>query len=678
MSHIEKVEGVKKSDGSTVLYQTEKSRDNPLICMKKGKKMVTNVEPGTPRKMVTNVEPDSSCNMVRIEKDEETGNLCEAGGISDKGECHIMATVANKYTMSTDELIQQNSTNLISSDIRIENGRVYFKNLVAFNFTIVIDSFINSIDDAGEEKQLFSITINVLRKEGMLKRMVRKGISRKKLISENFINSIHYCSTDLDRSSMLNVWYRYINFMIDNSNAPSVTIYDHAGWKLIQNQMLYVDGEKVIGFPYIKAKARTKRIIRKCQNKALKEIFERARSVLKRTSQMDVLLLYVFSSFLYKIFGLANVPLKFSLFIVGERGSQKTALATCFSQIENKVSPVLTFQATKAGIMSRFADYSDAVMLIDDLAPTTNMARRRDYEEKLEAIIRIVGDSTERVICTSFIDEEKKKPEYKVVGGCIFTGEYYENAGCESSRARTVSLEINNGEVNLDVLAEFQTHPEYVEGMLYGIIEYVSINYSKTISLINEMFSAYRYKYQNMFSNGRYGDYIGQLMATAAIIYDAFYEQNLMDRNAFLYMIEESVMDVLNTNDQKMRRKSTIFNLVAAIVFFEETSQSYRWGEDVEWEKPFIIYDDDFFYLDSQHLVDIQTHYFSKHGIGNVPLTTYEATNLLKNNGIITEYMEGNKKRYARKYSVYKGKRLLQLSKKAIEDIFNKAHVSDQ
>ena len=56
----------------------------------------------------------------------------------------------------------------------------------------------------------------------------------------------------------------------------------------------------------------------------------------------------------------------------------KTSLALAMTQVENKKTPTYTLKATGAGLEAGFRDYKDAVMLIDDLAPTNDTAMERE------------------------------------------------------------------------------------------------------------------------------------------------------------------------------------------------------------------------------------------------------------------------------------------------------------
>ena len=144
-------------------------------------------------------------------------------------------------------------------------------------------------------------------------------------------------------------------------------------------------------------------------------------------------------------------------------------------------------------------------MLIDDLAPSLDSSTKKDKEKLLESIIRLFGDSTERVINTRFMRDKSENIEYKVKGGAVVTGEYFYGAGTESSIARAVVVEIEENSVDLEKLRYYQKNPEILESLVYEFIEFVYKNQQYVLNILSNRVDEYRqYSANNKnFSNGR-------------------------------------------------------------------------------------------------------------------------------------------------------------------------------
>lgn len=220
------------------------------------------------------------------------------------------------------------------------------------NFYAKLEKSYEIIDDRGNEVQCFDVEFMVFRNGGMRKHSI-KMVWASDLKSGKVLAKVPFHVIYVDRSKFSAIWGKYVNELIEEFDGEEVILYAKAGWKELNGKWIYVDGQKAIGIPDSNCKALTNRVINSSiDSKSHYNFFAEMLQVVKDMPKMAVLLLYVFASFIYKILAEVGFPLKFSLVLVGPRGCRKTSLGLCFSQLENKTSPKLNFNATKAGIQS--------------------------------------------------------------------------------------------------------------------------------------------------------------------------------------------------------------------------------------------------------------------------------------------------------------------------------------
>ena len=501
------------------------------------------------------------------------------------------------------------------------------------------------------------------------------NVSKEELESLEFLKRVPYavCSSKVAKNDFKNILYCYVNYLVAEFNGKTKYVTRSTGWINFRGQKVYVDSEKALGFPELPIHAIGGMRIKNTDSiKNLWEQFQLMRSVIKEKGSMEVLLLYVLMSFLFTLFQEAGRTIKHCMFIMGQRATRKTALALCFTQIENKDFPEYNFLATESGIQAHFQDYHDSCIFIDDLAPTCNPSKRRVSEQKLEMIIRLFGDAGKRVINTTFATAAAQNLDYSIKGGCIVTGEYFYSAGVESSIARTVVIELEKDSVNLELLTYFQHHPEVLETLLYRFLIFVTRHWEECKASIKKVVESYRRKYQHQYSNGRYADYLGQYMATAYMLIDFLKEDSGVDEfqgNKLYGQIEEEVVCFLTANDRKMKSRAPINTLLMSIAYMAEIGKIVTWGEKLPAEIACLIETDTAFYLRQKDLPDILKLYCSKTGEPYIQMSSQELGKLLKQSEVCTVYYEGGEERLSKKYPKdYDNIRLMEISKAVLVD----------
>lgn len=104
--------------------------------------------------------------------------------------------------------------------------------------------------------------------------------------------------------------------------------------------------------------------------------------------------MFAVMSFSYSLLKMADILPKFVLFVNGPRGSYKTSMSLILTQLERTESPKYNLKARAAGLETGYKEYKDAVMLVDDLAPTEELRERNIMQSNLELVVRAFGDGT--------------------------------------------------------------------------------------------------------------------------------------------------------------------------------------------------------------------------------------------------------------------------------------------
>ena len=166
------------------------------------------------------------------------------------------------------------------------------------------------------------------------------------------------------------------------------------------------------------------------------------------------ILAFAFLSPLNHFLKLTGHEPKFVLFLVGKTGSRKSTLAALFLSFFGRFTGTelpLSFRDTSNSILNHAFSLKDVLTCIDDFHPAG-----RQEENKLTAsaqsIMRAYGDRTGRGRLNSDSTPMETRPPR---GNAIITGEFPPDIG-ESGTARYFSLELHDGDVDLDELTMFQ------------------------------------------------------------------------------------------------------------------------------------------------------------------------------------------------------------------------------
>lgn len=385
-----------------------------------------------------------------------------------------------------------------------------------------------------------------------------------------------------------------------------------------------------------------------------------------------IICLYVVLSFLHTLFKEAGVPVKFLLFIHGKGGSMKTSLALAMTQIENRKTPKYTLKSTSAGLETGFRDYKDAVMLIDDLAPTQDLSEQRVLEHNLELMIRSFGDGTGRKRSNDYLKADKAG-QYEAEGGAIITGEYV--TGVVSSLARSLFLPLRRSDVDTILLTMIQEDESRLSRFMFHFLSYIGQNSYRYIQFIARQCKIYRKNKQGQYSNQRYAEYYADLKTASDVLLQYGMETHQLNGEQFKSYDskhEAAISAVINANSRNLSAESPIVQLCNAIT---EAISSGKYlirsiGNTCGMLDRTILEDSLFYYVPQPFLKRMKEEYDKENGYrsARTASTSKYISRLLAEHDVIVPVQEGKDLRYSKKLTGYGNIRYVLMKKDKLQE----------
>lgn len=187
---------------------------------------------------------------------------------------------------------------------------------------------------------------------------------------------------------------------------------------------------------------------------------------------------------------------KFVTALIGKTGSRKSTLAALFLSFFGKFSASdlpMSFHDTANSILSNIYYLKDVLTCIDDFHPS-GMFHEQEMKSIAQNISRYYGDRIGRARLNSKAELQSSKPP---TGNAIITAEYTPEISVSGS-ARYFNIELNENDVQLDDLSEYQQLAN--DGVLCGImqsyIEWIKNVYlddeSDFVKTLEDVFLKYR------------------------------------------------------------------------------------------------------------------------------------------------------------------------------------------
>lgn len=399
---------------------------------------------------------------------------------------------------------------------------------------------------------------------------------------------------------------------------------------------------------------------------------------LTKSSAALIIMVYTILASLYTFFATAGATPKFILGILGPRSSRKTSLAMTMANLykrESGMTPYITFKtSTPSGIEQRLRKFKDAVMIVDDLMPTSNKTLQRRVETVLEHICRLFGDGAESARNTDFLSKERAdKVNYKAAGLCLFTGEYF--TGVASSRSRCVTVKISQDTVDNERLAFFQENLDILPGFLWNFLAFVEKNQDKIFQYIRENVLLVRRDFQNTYEVARFAEYQAQMETAIGILFAYFSHLCLMPDEVMehgLHVFRDKFCYILLENQREMVETDPISQIRQTIQHFcEEFPDKMGNINDIPLQKSELYESGDYLYIHPQWLFEKICEYTKARGEGCAIIDISYLKSVLDSSGYLARKMDGNINRYSVKLpnasKIQDHRRFLRISKKILD-----------
>lgn len=241
------------------------------------------------------------------------------------------------------------------------------------------------------------------------------------------------------------------------------------GWRYLNNSWLYFHSNGISN--------ESDRYLYQNKDSALSflKYFDNA---INKDSIKTILLLYLLWAHTSKLWkNITNIigP-QAILWIVGYTNSGKSTIAKALSGTlyEDPNSALMQFEGTEAAIDALLKDNQEQLICIDDFYPTYG-EKKNDFTNKVNHLIRIVGDGQLKAKCTQNSKLIKGREYY---GGVIVTGESF-NIQNQSSLTRCIVVSLTQTDINKNrELAKLSNTPKIVNAFITEWIYWLTENQS--------------------------------------------------------------------------------------------------------------------------------------------------------------------------------------------------------
>ncbi len=280
------------------------------------------------------------------------------------------------------------------------------------------------------------------------------------------------------------------------------TVYLQTGWKKIKEEYVFLmpNTQRQISVE-LQGKLKNYYFNKKCLPEDLIYLSAMLENSFAPQNVMLPLLAVTFLCPLNHFLKIAGYEPKFVTAIIGKTGSRKSTLAALFLSFFGKFSASdlpMSFHDTANSILSNIYYLKDVLTCIDDFHPS-GMLHEQEMKSIAQNISRYYGDRIGRARLNSKSELQSSRPP---TGNAIITTEYAPDISVSGS-ARYFNIELNENDVQLDELSEYQQLAG--SGKLCGIMQ-LYIDWIKDVYLADEnlfvkMLEDMFLKYRSVFIN---------------------------------------------------------------------------------------------------------------------------------------------------------------------------------
>lgn len=297
-------------------------------------------------------------------------------------------------------------------------------------------------------------------------------------------------------------------------------IYSEAGWVKMSKGYIYLHDAIRLGENYSVETGLTLQCMRLNSNSEILQIVKNAWNLYEDKVSLSTMLMFSYLGVLWRPFNEAGFPPHFTLFLNGKTGSMKTTIGKIlYMQLcepDFKDSPRRIDSDTAVSLERAVVSKGrDTVTLIDDFSPAKTENKKRDMTDKLEMLIRMVGDGSSKSRSNTSLDDCRGGG---VQGVVVLTGELMGKG--LSSNLRCLYCKMQREAVNLESVTWFQNNPAAYGTLIDEFAKYVGAYFDYIVNYIKEKFGKGREKCAQIIKEKRLIDSAATLIITAYIVRD--------------------------------------------------------------------------------------------------------------------------------------------------------------
>lgn len=323
---------------------------------------------------------------------------------------------------------------------------------------------------------------------------------------------------------------------IQCETAPVIMLYQHTGYTVVDGKRVFLNGGYSV----------TEDGLTDCYNVALSGQLENYRFTNEHNPERFKTLLTLLptiapTSLVYAGLGLSfltplNALLReegiepcFILYFTGKTGARKTTLAKLFlnffGSFDNGTAPPASFRDTVNAVEKKFALTDSTLVLLDDRIPSVNPKIKAQMENMEQSTARQIGDRSGRARMNA---DGTLKATYRPKCNLIITAEEsFSNVG-ESAIARSISVELKPGDVNLTALTEVQQRADHLNQCMSDYIRFVITNWDNILERVRPMFLDLRNKAQTG-GHGRLAECVAHLQIGITFMCEWLISEGVID-----------------------------------------------------------------------------------------------------------------------------------------------------
>lgn len=347
-------------------------------------------------------------------------------------------------------------------------------------------------------------------------------------------------------------------------------IYTHLGWQMTPAGWIYLSASGAIGGGNVEVELEPE-----LQKFALPAVLDQKKACAASLKLLDVLphstsiplLALTYLAPLTSLFKAAGCEPTFLVWLFGPTGTRKTSVAKVFLSHFGSLAntePPASFKDTANSIEKLAFCAKDSLLLVDDFHPASSHVEEQEMRASAQKLLRGYGDRVGRGRLNSSLNLQKKNVPR---GMALVTGE--DAPSGESALARCLALELDAGQVDLQLLTLYQSEENLLAEAMASFITWMQPQVDSMISTLKSKFVAERFAFQNADVHGRAVDAAAWLSISFGIFLEFLFDINLIDEFQKKKLEEESKEVLLATvaNQAKFARNAKPEDVfIAAVV----------------------------------------------------------------------------------------------------------------